>query len=74
MWGLPQAMWDIDPGNGWTACRLGCASTELACPAALEAAILVIHRCLAAGCRLNRRKKKPNTYKVLLDPVLASRA
>jgi hypothetical protein len=44
----------------------------LACPAALEAAILVIHRCLAAGCRLNRRKKKPNTYQLLLDPVLAS--
>jgi hypothetical protein len=42
-------------------------------PAALEAAILVIHRCLAAGCRLNRRKQKPNTYQLLLDPVLASR-
>jgi hypothetical protein len=47
-------------------------ASALACPAALEAAILVIHRCLAAGCRLNRRKKKPNTYQLLLDPVLAS--
>jgi len=25
---------------------------------------------LAAGCRLNRRKKKPNTYQMLLDPAL----
>src|SRR5919204_870590 len=47
-------------------------ASALACPAALEAAILVIHRCLAAGCRLNRRKQKPNTYQLLLDPVLAS--
>jgi hypothetical protein len=46
-------------------------ASTLACPAALEAAILVIHRCLAAGCRLNRRKKKPNTYQLLLDPALA---
>jgi hypothetical protein len=44
----------------------------LACPAALGAAIRVIHRCLAAGCRLNRRKKKPDTYQLLLDPVLVS--
>jgi len=25
---------------------------------------------VAAGCRLNRRKKKPNTYQWLLDPAL----
>jgi Transposase DDE domain len=46
-------------------------ASALACPAALAAAITVIHRCLAAGCRLNRRKKKPNTYQLLLDPALA---
>jgi hypothetical protein len=46
-------------------------ASALACPAALGAAITVIHRCLAAGCRLNRRKKKPNTYQLLLDPALA---
>jgi hypothetical protein len=46
-------------------------ASALACPAALESAILVIHRCLAAGCRLNRRKKHPNTYQLLLDPTLA---
>jgi len=37
---------------------------------ALEAALADIQRCLAAGCRLKRRKKKPNTYQMLLDPAL----
>jgi hypothetical protein len=46
-------------------------ASALACPAALEATITVIHRCLAAGCRLNPRKKQPNTYQLLLDPSLA---
>jgi Transposase DDE domain len=46
-------------------------ASALACPAALCTAITLIHRCLAAGCRLNRRKKKPNTYQLLLDPTLA---
>jgi hypothetical protein len=32
----------------------------------LTRAITTIHRCLAAGCRLNRRKKAPNTYQLLL--------
>jgi len=32
----------------------------------LTRAIATIHRCLAAGCRLNRRKKAPNTYQLLL--------
>ncbi len=51
------------------ALALACA---LHAPPALEAALADIQRCLAAGCRLNRRKKKPNTYQVLLDPVLLS--
>lgn len=45
-------------------------ASVLACPVALGAAIAVIQRCLAAGCRLNRRKTKPNTYQLLLDPAL----
>jgi len=40
--------------------------------AALCTALTVIHRCLAAGCRINRRKTKPNTYQLLLDPTLAA--
>jgi len=46
-------------------------ASALACPWLLCRAIGVIHRCLAAGCRLNRRKTKPNTYQLLLDPTLA---
>ncbi len=45
-------------------------ASTLACPLWLEQAIGVIHRCLAAGCRLNRRKTRPNTYQFLLDPTL----
>jgi Transposase DDE domain len=44
-------------------------------PALLTRAIVTIQRCLAVGCRMNRRKKAPNTYQLLLDladePVLA---
>jgi hypothetical protein len=47
-------------------------ASALTCPAALEDAIALIHRCLAAGCRLNRRRKKPNTYQLLLDPTLGA--
>jgi len=47
-------------------------ASALACPTLLSTAIGVIHRCLAAGCRLNRRKTKPNTYQLLLDPALGS--
>ncbi|GAC1459587.1 MAG: IS4 family transposase [Ktedonobacterales bacterium] len=46
-------------------------ASMLADSAALGAAIRVIHRALAAGCRINRRKTKPNTYQLLLDPDLA---
>jgi hypothetical protein len=45
-------------------------ASALACPLFLEQTIGVIHRCLAAGCRLNRRKTKPNAYQLLLDPDL----
>jgi hypothetical protein len=33
----------------------------------LPEALLTVKRCLAAGCRMNRRKKYPNTYQLLLD-------
>jgi len=49
------------------ALHLACA---LACPALLARAIAIIHRCLAAGCRLNRRKQHPNTSQFFLDPSL----
>jgi hypothetical protein len=33
----------------------------------LRTAITTVKRCLAAGCRMNRRRKQPNTYQLLLD-------
>lgn len=33
----------------------------------LERALKTIQRCLRAGCRMNRRKKAPNTYQLLLE-------
>jgi hypothetical protein len=33
----------------------------------LRTAITTVKRCLAAGCRMNRRRKPPNTYQLLLD-------
>ena len=35
----------------------------------LTAALLTVKRCLTAGCRMNRRKKHPNTYQLLLDAI-----
>ncbi len=44
-------------------------------PTQLTRALTTIQRCLQAGCRMNRRRKQPNTYQLLLDltnePVLA---
>lgn len=37
--------------------------------AQLRRALATIHRCLRAGCRLNPRKRHPNTYQLLLDPA-----
>jgi hypothetical protein len=37
------------------------------CRERLSEALEVIGRCLAFGCRLNSRKKKPNTYQLLLE-------
>ena len=34
---------------------------------ALVTALTTVQRCLAAGCRMNRRKKHPNTYQLLLE-------
>jgi len=45
-------------------------ASSLACPTFLDHALGVVQRCVAAGCRLNRRKTKPNTYQLLLDPSL----
>jgi hypothetical protein len=40
----------------------------------LRRALTIIHRTLRAGCRLNPRKRHPNTCQLLLDPALQSLA
>jgi hypothetical protein len=35
----------------------------------LREALLKVKRCLATGCRMNRRKKRPNTYQLLLNAI-----
>ena len=37
------------------------------CVKRLHEALEIIQRCLAVGCRLNKRKTKPNTYQLLLS-------
>jgi len=49
-------------------------ASALVYPAFLDHILAVVQRCVAAGCRLNRRKKKPNTYQLLLEPSLAGLA
>ena len=49
-------------------------ASALVYPAFLDHILAVVQRCGAAGCRLNRRKKKPNTYQLLLEPSLAGLA
>ena len=49
-------------------------ASSLVYPAFLDHTLAVIQRSVAAGCRLNRRKKKPNTYQLLLEPSLAGLA
>lgn len=49
-------------------------ASAFACPVLRGHAIGVVQRCIASGCRLNRRKAKPNTYQLLLEPSLAGLA
>ena len=49
-------------------------ASSLAYPAFLDHTLAVVQRSIAAGCRLNRRKKHPNTYQLLLEPSLAGLA
>ena len=43
-------------------------AASFACRAALRRVLRLIQGCLAAGCRMNTRKSKPNTYQLLLNP------
>ncbi len=47
---------------------LALATALMVSPAHLDAALMVIQRCLMVGGRINRRKMKRNTYQLLLVP------
>jgi Transposase DDE domain len=47
-----------------------CLVGAIRCHARLVEALAAIRRCLTAGCQIDRRKTKPNTYQLLLDPAL----
>lgn len=53
-------------GAPWAKHAFHLASTFVDTPD-LSRAIATIQRCLAAGCRMNRRKKAPNTFQLLLE-------
>lgn len=51
-----------------------CLATTLRCGGRLAEAIAIIAACLAVGCRINKRKKAPHTYQLLLDVTEAALA
>ena len=40
----------------------------------LVAALAAIRRCLAAGCRIDKRRRRPSTFQLLTDPALGGLA
>jgi hypothetical protein len=42
-------------------------ASSFGCQARIHTALTTIQRCLAAGCRMNRRKQAPNAYQLLLN-------
>jgi len=51
-----------------------CLATALRCGGQLAVAIEIIAECLAVGCRINKSRKTPRTYQLLLDLTEASLA
>jgi len=51
-----------------------CLATALRCGGQLALAIEIIAACLAVGCRINKSKKTPRTYQLLLDVTEAALA
>lgn len=42
-------------------------ASSFGCQSRLDSALAIIQRCLAVGCRMNRRKQLPNAYQLLLN-------
>ena len=71
-WVMVTSLWRYPDRSAWKAAQtlrkhaLHLASAFVAGLAALSAALQVVQRTLAAGCRLNKRKKVPSTFQLLL--------
>lgn len=71
-WLLVTSLWRYPDRSAWKAAQtlrkhaLHLASAFVAGVAALAAALRIVQRTLAAGCRLNKRKKDPSTFQLLL--------
>ena len=71
-WVMVTSLWRYPDRSAWKAAQtlrkhaLHLASAFVAGLAALSAALKVGQRTLAAGCRLNKRKKVPSTFQLLL--------
>lgn len=71
-WVMVTSLWTYPDRSAWKAAQtlrkhaLHLASAFIAGGAALGAALQLVQRTLAAGCRLNKRKKDPCTFQLLL--------
>lgn len=71
-WVMVTSLWTYPDRSAWKAAQtlrkhaLHLASAFVKGLAALEAALQVVQRTLVAGCRLNKRKKNPSTFQLLL--------
>ena len=71
-WGMVTSLWRYPDRSAWKAAQtlrkhaLHLASAFTQGVHALGEALKVVQRTLAAGCRLNKRKKVPSTFQLLL--------
>jgi len=71
-WVMVPSLWGYPDRSAWNAAQtlrkhaLHLAAAFVAGVAALRTALQVVQRTLAAGCRLNKRKKNPSTFQLLL--------
>jgi len=71
-WVLVSSLWAYPDRSAWKAAQtlrkhaLHLASAFATGLSALGAALAIVQRTLAAGCRLNKRKKVPSTFQLLL--------
>jgi len=71
-WVLVTSLWGYPDRSAWQAAQtlrkhaMALASAFVAGVAALGAALKIVQHTLAAGCRLNKRKKVPSTFQLLL--------